>query len=852
MACGLRASGCTAAIAVLAGVSCGAAAAGSRAAWWLQRDGVRPVADLVNAARPGSVPVFCDRIGLFEVLVDGRALIVSGSFPSATVWRFDLATFDGRFDMRRLYVPYGFVAFPDRNSIQTRRLAKLLGDADKALTHTGPWEIFNGQWLVPTARVALDGRHVYTSWFDLPSLSEQAAGRLYASFAIEIDKPGKHTVRISFDDFPRHTRWRPSRRRPNRPEVTHTPNPLRPHDIGSIAVGLDERVGDLVQVRLKPALVGKHPRLSGAVPPAEPGPALGPDDEQVQRLITHLDPDRGELWEYSDDAESMASGNDMDAGRKGLDACRTYDRLLPRLTAEARSQVDRAFLKRFEGIYRYFVFQRNYNATGYAQNHCSKAIWALVGAGLVWDGPRAGKWLRWAVMTCRKRVELLGRDGGLEWMNEGRDYGLGFWETSRRLIKQCTGRDLAAGPFFENEWRYALHNAPAFPKNGVPVMLARHAPGEEVNVPLPEGVTPAGTPTGRHFDDCDQVFMRSDWGGGALRVRMTAGTVFGKTGAAKALRYNWAHCPVNRGSIALWKGSRAILNEPGWDRTYRKSAANNNCILVNDTDQYGGGQVWHPRLSIDQVGRIACFADGDLLCVARADLKNAYPPAARVRALSRVLVQVRPDHFLVFDQLETRGEGRGEWRFHAAFVEPAGAGRHAVFAARPRTTGRAREKPTTYGAAFAKDAGAGCEIAFLTPGVEAKVGMSDVYFRWHAFRQPMRHLRVVRAGAGPIRLLTAFAPRLRVASKGRNVHVGRADGVSWVVLVGGGSAEDLRCDADFAIAARDVKTGAAEAYRFGGSRVELAGLAVRGKAPDSFAAIRNGKLVRVVSTDRDR
>jgi len=175
------------------------------------------LADLVNTAAPGESPVFRDRLGTFQVRADGRALVLAGTFPAATVWRFDLSTFDGRFDMRRLYVPYGFVAFPDRNSIQTRRLAKLLGDADKALTHTGPWEIVGGEWLVPTARVALDGRHVYTSWFDLPSLSDQEAGRVYASFALEIEKPGKHTVRISFDDFPRHTRWRPSGRRSEPP-----------------------------------------------------------------------------------------------------------------------------------------------------------------------------------------------------------------------------------------------------------------------------------------------------------------------------------------------------------------------------------------------------------------------------------------------------------------------------------------------------------------------------------------------------------------------------------------------------------------------------------------------------------
>jgi len=819
--------------------------ADSCAAWWLRRDGVKPIADLVNVAAPPKAPRFADRIGRFEVAAAGRALTISGVFPAAGIWRFDLTTFDGQFDMRRLYVPYGSVAYPDANAIHTRRLAKLLGSADKALTHTGPWDIFNGQWKVPTARVALDGRHVYTSWFDLPSLADQAAGRVYASFALEIARPGRHTIRISFDDFLRHTRWRPSRRMPTRPEPATTPNPLRPGHIGSIAIGPDERATALSAIRLKPQLAGKHPRLSDA--PAPAGKTLTLRDERVQRLIVWLDPDRGELWEYSDDAESMASGNDMDAGRKGLEACRTYDRMVARLDPEARKEVDKVFLKRFGGMYTYFVFQRNYNATGYAQNHSSKAIWALVGAGLVWDGPEATKWLRWAEMVCRKRVELLGRDGGLEWMNEARHYGLGFWETSRQVILRGTGVDLATGPFFTNEWRYALHNAPQFPPGRIPLLVTPGRVHNSVNRPLPDHVTPAGTPACFHFDDCDQVFMRSDWGPEALRVRLTAGSIFGRAGTPKALRYNWAHCQVNRGSIAIWRGPHAVVLEPGRDRTYRKSAANNNCILVNDTDQWGGGQVWHPRLGVHQVGRIAMFADGKLMSVARADLKGAYPPAARLNALSRVLVFLKPDHVLVFDRIEPAGPGKAEWRYHAAFIEPAGqAGRFTVFGF--KRVGTRRTRPTDYARAFARRPEAPLDVAFLTPGVTARAGASDVYFRGSAFRQPMRHLRVVRRGAGAIELLTAFAPKLRLAGKGPNTCTGRLGDVVWTVCLGAGQVNGLSSDAHLAVAARNAATGLAEVFRFGGRRIRLDRADVPGDGPDLFATIRKGKVVRTVST----
>ncbi len=35
---------------------------GSRAAWWLARDSVKPIADLVNTAKPGAPPRFGDRV----------------------------------------------------------------------------------------------------------------------------------------------------------------------------------------------------------------------------------------------------------------------------------------------------------------------------------------------------------------------------------------------------------------------------------------------------------------------------------------------------------------------------------------------------------------------------------------------------------------------------------------------------------------------------------------------------------------------------------------------------------------------------------------------------------------------
>ena len=841
----------------------------SRAAWWMLRDDVKPIAELVNSAEPGTRPAFKDQVGRFKVKIRDRAIVLTGVFPRATVWRFDVCTFDGQHDIRMGYVPYSKCAYPDPNSVLTKRFAALLGDKEKALTHTGPWEFFGWKWLTGTARVALDGKHIYTSWFDASSLEDEATGRLYASFALEILEPGKHTVRIAFEDFEHNTRWWPgaSRRGGEQPEVTKDANWLRPHNIGSVAIGEDERVRDLEDIRLKPELVGKHPRLAASQVNAErfkqrrkkqkSDEPLGIKD--VARQIDFVHPRRGRTWELNMDEESMQSDNDMDAGRKAAQASQEYDALVSFLTPEAKEAWEAAFRQRLQDFYTYFIFQRNYNATGYAQNHCSAAVRGIVRAGLVWDGPEAEKWLRWGVMTCRRRVKCLGTDGGLEYMNEGRGYGLGFWEQSRQPILEATGVDIAQGEFFRNEWRYALHNSVFFPTEGerkpggplpgTPPPKDKRKIRRSPNVPIPAEFTPENTPVNYHFGDVDQVYMREDWSPDAFRVRLWAGSVFGKTGRDFAMRYNWAHCRVNAGSFILSKGPHEIIHEAGKTRTYRKAAGNNNCILVNDTEQWGGGRVWHPKLEPEQITRIAFFADGALLAATRADLKNAYPPKAKVEALSRCLVQLKPNHFLVFDRVATTGKGKAEWRFHAAYTDPmTPSDRFTAFSFK-RSTSKFREPAeATYEKVNPKVEDVSCQVAFLSPAVKATIAFTDAYYRWGFHARPTRHMKVVQEGEGPLTLLTAFAPEFKLERRGENAFVGADGDVEWTVLVGGGEAGGLASNAHFAVAAHHKKTGATELMRFGGSELSYNGVAVASDAADVFAVLDNGKLKSVQTT----
>ncbi|MFQ5809267.1 MAG: hypothetical protein ACE5JM_06580, partial [Armatimonadota bacterium] len=538
----------------------------SRAAWWLAQDGVRPVADLRNESRAGRTARFVDQLGKLAVTQQDDALVIRGVFRP-NIWRIDYTTFDGQFDMKRLYIPGYEPVDPDPDSLWSAEFRRRFGE--EYTFATGPWDIY-GEWRLPTARVSLDGKHVYTNWFDLPSPEDQAAERVYASFALDIREPGEHEIRIAFAPFTYNTRAHRAKRSTDA-EVKVVPNSLKPDQIASIAVGVDERTRAVRRIRLRPQLVGKHPRMSGEYEPAQPNELLPPDHPEVQAFIIHLDPERGQNWEYSLSEESMASDNDMDLGRKLGAAARTYDELVPHLTPEAKAAVDEMFVKRADGFYTFCVFQRNYHPTGYAQNHASAAQAGLVLAGLAFDGPIAQKWLDWAVALYSKRVELLGTDGSVEFMNEGRRYGLRFWQSAVDVLKQVAGIDLAQGPFFENEWRFALHHSPSF--DGY--LYAEHP------VPIPTEVTPDTLPTDWHFADADQVFMRSDWSDQAYRVRFWCGPPFGHHATNEAKRYNFSHYQINQGSVTLARGGPEIIHEPNATRDSRKSATGANCLVIN-------------------------------------------------------------------------------------------------------------------------------------------------------------------------------------------------------------------------------------------------------------------------------
>jgi hypothetical protein len=100
---------------------------------------------------------------------------------------------------------------------------------------------------------------------------------------------------------------------------------------------------------------------------------------------------------------------------------------------------------------------------------------------------------------------------------------------------------------------------------------------------------------------------------------------------------------------------------------------------------------------------------------------------------------------------------------------------------------------------------------------------------------------VTRQGPSPLTLLTAFTPQASIRSK-QQVHHGTCGSVKWVAIEGGGAYEGLESDGYLAIAVQDSRTGQAEVFRTGGSRLAFRGIEVHSTSADVFATIRDGKV----------
>ncbi len=635
-----------------------------------------------------------------ETRVDGEDLVLTFTGPP-DLYRVDLRTKDGTFDVDSLYIRCTFRPFREGNTPD---------DPDAPLT--GPWDYINDGFVVPVADVYLDGDYLHQTWIDLPGIASLERGGVETSFAFWTREAGEHEVRVKFDA---------------------EDGRLRAEDFEPAVLRQDERK-PIQRVGLREKLKGRHPRLffaednlprlrrekdsthkkiwqgiqnqierveekldeSPHFSSAEPLDrraflarayaflnAVEPRKERADRaLASALAICEAETWGPTMTKGHMNCDNDMHAGQFLYVLCCVYDWLYGHVDPDKLDILRDKIVHHARLLYEFAVFQRDYWPTGYIQNHCTASLHGLGAAGLLFLGeePDAQAWADWTRRSFDGTLELFSLDGAglsLEYT-----FGLCFTLRYTELLLYATNENLYAQGCFHRVFEHyqylvsphaysnhvILANRTGNPRQQAMVeryieKVDHHSPGTFLSYrPFP-GRDPYDLPLCKHFDDCGWVVMQDRWDR-KKRVKMLfhCGPIFGHSVFEKARRYNFAHgLPGMAGILVEYKGLRLICGSQG---SYRKETRQLNCVTVDGQGQWGDGFVWMPKLAPDQVPHIPFYEDTHDYTIVRGDATQAYPPKLGLDKYFRTIAFCKPDLFLVHDHLESETAGTYEWRLH--------------------------------------------------------------------------------------------------------------------------------------------------------------------------------------------
>jgi hypothetical protein len=401
-------------------------------------------------------------------------------------------------------------------------------------------------------------------------------------------------------------------------------------------------------------------------------------------------------------------------GHWGHGAAVAYDWLYDALAPAVRDAVRQALHDRAEVVFRALGNYRDAYPIGYAWNHSGVLLTGLTAAGCaLWgevDGP--GRWLRMAGEKARLMAEALGADGASA---EGLPYGQyhnDFLLKTLVLNEQLLGVDLLTESAFFRAYPYFLlySTLPRSVWSHVSTFLnfgdgnGAHWQGPDIDLRLmarrfrdghaqwladaavqanvcadsscflnllwhDESVAPVppdALPTLRHLTDKDIVIARSSWDDHAAVLAMKCGPNAGHH-AAKHYRHDVSggHMHPDAGHLLLHAGGDWLLIDDGYTQ---KWTAYQNTVLVNGIGQFGEGASWFEDLPFRQgwpEGRILRAEAGEALDCIIADAAPPYKPEAGLRRFLRHVLYLKPDVWVVVDELETAADATFQLRFHA-------------------------------------------------------------------------------------------------------------------------------------------------------------------------------------------
>ncbi|HSD66985.1 MAG TPA: heparinase II/III family protein [Vicinamibacteria bacterium] len=182
---------------------------------------------------------------------------------------------------------------------------------------------------------------------------------------------------------------------------------------------------------------------------------------------------------------------------------------------------------------------------------------------------------------------------------------------------------------------------------------------------------PDRLPTMRHFDDMGLVSMRSGWGKDAAVLVFHAGSGPGRRNmgdpqraAMRGFGPGHAHPDIN--AFSIFARGQWLAVDPGYSQV--KDTRDHNTVVVNGRGQAGEGDKWldywafQQRSPAPSIRRAETTARYDTVL---GDAGAIYVDEARLRRFRRQVLFLKPDVFVIADDIEAQGPSRFEWLLHA-------------------------------------------------------------------------------------------------------------------------------------------------------------------------------------------
>jgi hypothetical protein len=404
-------------------------------------------------------------------------------------------------------------------------------------------------------------------------------------------------------------------------------------------------------------------------------------------------------WESEEDLAYLVSSHFLFGIAIG------YDWLYADFSATERQLIEVFLGERAESLYQSIQKERIWWRNQYFQNHSysNTCGLAFAAAALQEKDPRSAQWAAYCRGFFERVFALMPADGGsLEgyaYAGYGGEYLLKYTLLERDLF----GKDYTSTPWMKNYTSYLLHGLLPFRTASEWAMTYGDAPrrgwtstaqhlfvlarfysdpvaqwmGKTTLELIPRGLgshgwmmliyydpavpaaNPAEFPTFKHFDEIDQVMMRSSWQDpDAMLIGFKCGPFMGKTLSPKAVfDFGTGHQGTDSGDIQIFANRQFWAIDPLYPGY--KLTGNYNTLLFKGVGQLGEqpGFGSMEALYFKHYPHILLAQSKPQYDCVVGDVTRAYHPALGLKRFVRHLLFVKPDILLVADEVSLESQG---------------------------------------------------------------------------------------------------------------------------------------------------------------------------------------------------